>query len=120
MAFTEIFEQDFDRSRILRSSESATDATRERLLATVSVLALSPGYHAWAHHLMALEAQGEAGIVLQPETLAATEVDGLVCLKRCRNAFNAKHPPCSACGTRQSTRYQAQCDGCGVKFRRKA
>ncbi len=119
MAFAEIFERDFDQARILRSAESASKDTRERLLASVPPLMLSPGYHRFAYHLIGLEAEQEAGILLDPRLLAAFEAAGLRCLARARTAFKTAHPPCSACGTLQGSRFGASCEGCGVKLRRK-
>ena len=119
MAFTEIFERDFDQARIARSAETASAETRERLIASVAPLKLSPGYHRYAYHLMSLEAEQEAGIALDPRLLAAFEAAGLRCLSRARNAFKSAHPPCNKCGTLQSSRFNGACEGCGVKFQRK-
>ncbi len=119
MAFAEIFEQDFDRARISRSSESASEATRERLQATVSPLVLSPGYHQFCYHLMQLEALHKVGVVFNPLTMASYEATGLMCLSQARAAFEGKHPPCGACGARQTSRYGVECHGCGAKFTRR-
>ena len=119
MAFAEIFEQDFDRARIAHSAESASNATRERLLASVSPLTLSPGYHQFCYHLMQLEAQQKVGIVLDPLTLASYEAMGLLCLSQARTAFEGKHPPCGACGARQDNRFAPECRSCGAKFNRR-
>lgn len=119
IAFTEIFEQDFDRARIQRSAESASAETRARLLATVAPLTLSPGYHRFAHCLIQLEDEVRQGIGLPPATTPSFVADGLRCLALARSLFEGKHPPCSACGARQDNRYSAQCVACGVKFRRK-
>ena len=118
-AFAEIFEQDFDRARIARSAESASEVTRQRLLDSVAPLTLSPGYHSFAYHLMQLESEHEAGVALDVLFLASFEATGLVCLARARAIFKGKHPPCSACGALQSTRYAPECDACGAKFRRR-
>jgi hypothetical protein len=119
MAFAEIFEQDFDRARISRSAESASDVTRERLLGTVSPLTLSPGYHQFAYHLMFLESQHKAGVALNTATMAAYEAAGLLCLSQARAVFEGKHPPCSACGARQDNRFAPECHACGAKFTRR-
>jgi hypothetical protein len=119
MAFAEIFEQDFDRARIAHSAESATEETRERLLASIAPLKLSPGYHRFAYHLMQLESMQSAGVVFHAGELLQVEGAGLVCLKQARSAFSYKHPPCSACGTLQDNRFGTQCVSCGVKFQRR-
>lgn len=119
MAFAEIFEADFDRARIARSAESASDATRERLLATVTPLTLSPGYHRYAQHLISLEAEQKAGLLLNPATLPCFEAAGLVVLAQARAAFESKHPPCGACGARQDNPFSVECNACGAKFRRR-
>ncbi len=117
LAITEILEQSFDQARILRSMETASAETRNRLLASVPPLTLSPGYHAAAHHLMQLEAEGEAGLPLAG--LARWEGDGLLVLKQARSAHHVRHPSCTTCGARQDTRFQPKCVACGVEFRRK-
>ena len=117
MAFAEIFEQEHDRARIERSADPG--ANRDRLLASLAPLTLSPGYHRACYHLMALDGEVKAGIPLDPRTLSAWEASGLVTLARCRNAFEHKHPACGACGIRQANRYLPKCEGCGVEFRRK-
>jgi hypothetical protein len=119
MAFAEIFEQDFDRARISRSAESATEATRERLLASVAPLTLSPGYHRFAAYLMDLESQHKIGIVFDARSMTSYEAAGLLCLSQARATFEYKHPPCSACGARQDTRFAPECNSCGAKFRRR-
>ncbi|MBN9614409.1 MAG: hypothetical protein BGO25_05545 [Acidobacteriales bacterium 59-55] len=119
LAFAEIFEQDFDRARISRTAESASETTRKRLLDSVAPLTLSPGYHDYAHHLIQLESEHEAGLALDVKSLTSFEAAGLVCLSRARLAFKAKHPPCSACGALQPTRFAPECDACGAKFQRR-
>ena len=117
MALAEIFEQDLDRARVMRSMENARPDTRDRLLASVVPLTLSPGYHRVAGHLLELEAEREAGLPLSG--LAAWEGAGLMVLRQARTAHEIKHPACGACGIRQANRYQPQCESCGVKFRGK-
>jgi hypothetical protein len=119
MAFAEILEQDFDRARISRSAESASESTRERLLASVTPLMLSPGYHQFAYHLMQLEAQQKVGVAFNPLQVAAYEAAGLLCLSQARASFEGKHPPCGACGARQDNRFSPECHGCGAKFTRR-
>lgn len=119
MAFAEIFEQDFDRARIARSAESASAETRERLLASVTPLKLSPGYHQFCYHMMQLEAQHKVGAVLDTRTMPSFEASGLLCLSQARLAFEGKHPPCGACGARQDSRYGVECHSCGAKFTRR-
>ena len=117
MALAEIFEQDLDRARIMRSAGDATEATRARLLASVTPLTLSPGYHRFAAHLLQLEAEREAGLPLTG--LTTWEGAGLITLKQARTAHEIKHPACGACGIRQASRFLPQCENCGVSFRRK-
>ncbi len=117
MAMAEIFEQDLDRARILRSAGDATEETRARLLASVSSLTLSPGYHRFTAHLLQLEAERDAGLPLSG--LTTWEGAGLITLKQARTAHEIKHPACGACGIRQAHRFLPQCESCGVKFRGK-
>ncbi len=118
-ALEEIFEEDFARSRIDRqlADSGAAAATRARLEATVPPRTLSPGYYEFALHLLRLDQEREAGIVFS--ALAAFEAGGLVELGRARAAFRQKHPPCSACGAHQASRFGSSCDACGAEFRRK-
>lgn len=119
LAFAEIFEQDFDRARIHSSAESASEETRKRLVESLPPLQLSPGYHRFAYHLMQIESEIRVGVRLNPTTTPQFETSGLLCLESARTAFNYKHPPCGACGTRQSSRFGAKCESCGVDFRRR-
>jgi hypothetical protein len=68
---------------------------------------------------MQLESEHEAGISFDATSMTSFEAAGLVCLVRARAIFKGKHPPCSACGALQSTRYAPECDACGAKFRRR-
>jgi hypothetical protein len=119
MALEELFEEDHVRARIARSLENATDETRERMLNALPPRTLSPGYYSFAFHLLGLEEQIRAGVTFAETDLAAFEVNGLIALGRARTAYRAKHPPCSACGVHQETRFSAQCCSCGVNFRKK-
>lgn len=119
MALEEIFNEDFTRARIDRESAGADEATRERMYFQIPPRTLSPGYYAFAQHLLRLEEGQKVGIVFAPRDLAAFEVEGLLSLSRARSAFEGRHPACSTCGTRQQNRFGVECPGCGAKFRKR-
>jgi hypothetical protein len=119
MALEEIFEEDYVRSRIGREMEAASEETRKRMAAQVPNRTLSPGYYAFADHLLWLESERSAGVGFAAGALAAFEVRGLVALGRARTAFDGRHPKCSCCGARQQNRFSTECLNCGAKFRRK-
>jgi hypothetical protein len=119
MALEEIFEEDFVRARIDRESEGAREETRERMQAQIPPRTLSPGYYAFALHLLRLEEEQKAGIAFHAGELAAFELRGLVAISAARAAFGSKHPACNGCGARQPNRFGGECVGCGVKFQRK-
>jgi ribosomal protein L37E len=117
IALEEIFEEDFARSRIERESEGAAQETRQRMESQIPARTLSPGYYAFAEHLLLLEAWQKAGVVFAPAGLAAWEASGLVAIGRARNGFKSRHPPCSRCGAPQQNRFTAKCHACGAKFK---
>jgi hypothetical protein len=119
MALEEIFEQDFVRARIQIQSAGANAQTKERMLSQIPTRTLSPGYYAFALHLLQLEAEGAAGVGFDAARMPAYEARGLVALRRARDAFASRHPACSACKTRQQNRFSVKCDSCGVKFQKK-
>lgn len=119
MALEEIFEEDFVRSRIDRELDGANAQTRERLEQQIPSRTLSPGYYDFALHILRLDDERKAGVVLFASALAHFEVAGLLALGRARAAFEGRHPACSQCGARQQNRFTVECSGCGVKFRRK-
>ena len=117
MALEAIFEEDFARARIDRQIAGANAATRERMEWQIPKRTLSPGYYRYAEHLFRLDAEHRAGVGFSANELAAFEASGLVELERARNAFEHRHPACSACGLRQENRFGRECSGCGAKFR---
>ena len=119
IALEEIFEGDYVRFRLSREGQGADSQTRERMRWQIPKRTLSPGYYAFAEHLLLLEDQRKAGIGFDARGLAAFEAAGLVALGRARAAFEAAHPACSSCGTRQENRFGSECVGCGIKFQRK-
>lgn len=116
LALEEIFEEDFVRARIDRNSAGASPETKERMRRQIPRRTLSPGYYAFAEHLLVLDEERQAGVAF---SLAGFEARGMVALQRARGEFERRHPPCSACGTRQENRFGMECSGCGTKFRRK-
>lgn len=118
-ALLEMFEEDFVRQRIERSTSSARPETRERLEQGIPLRTLSPGYYRFASHLLFLETGRKLGIILDAGRLAAFEAEGLVALDRARRKFEERHPPCSRCGSLQDTAFQPECNKCGAKFIRK-
>ena len=119
MALEEIFEQDFVRARIQLQSSGANAQTKARMLAQIPVRTLSPGYYAFALHLLHLEAEGAAGVGFDAARMPAFEARGLVALRRARDAFGFRHPTCGQCGVRQQNRFSVKCESCDVKFARK-
>lgn len=118
-ALEDLFEEDLARARIERQTENADPRTKERMLAQLPQRKLSPGYYRFAEHLLRLESEQRAGIGFAAGSLSGFEADGLLTLQRARGAFNFRHPPCSACGVHQPTRFGVECSRCGVKFRRR-
>lgn len=119
IALEEIFEEDFRRARIAQNVEQSTAETRARIEASLPPRTLSPGYYTFAQHLLRLDDERRAGISFRSSELAAFEVNGLLALESARNEYEYRHPACSACGSRQQTRFSAECQGCGAKFRQK-
>ncbi len=117
MTCLEIFEQDFQAGVIERTLQSASEATKARLLATIPKLTLSPGYERAARHLMDLERQRQVGLPMTG--LAAWEGNGLVALHDARTEHECKHPACSQCKLRLDSRFVMKCPNCGAEFRRK-
>lgn len=119
IAIREILEEDFARGEIERQAEQASAATRARLLAQIPPRTLSPGYYRFADHLLWIEGEHRAGIILAARELAAVEAIGLRTLIRARSDFEYAHPACGGCGVRQRHRFCVECSACGIKFRRK-
>ena len=114
LAAIEVLEESFERGRIEHAMAGANEDTRGRLLASVSRPSSAAGYLRWCDHLWALEAQGKAGISLAGIT--AFEAAGLVAIAEARREWEFKHPECSRCKARQSTRFGTQCEACKAKF----
>jgi hypothetical protein len=117
LAALQILEEGFQRGRVERTALQATEETRARLVASVARPTMAAGYLRWCDHLWGLESQREIGLSL--DGITSYEMLGLISIAQGRREFEGKHPECSACKMRQPSRFQAQCDGCGAKFRRK-
>lgn len=118
-AIGEILEEDFLRGRLQEEAAGAGERTRQRLLDQVPRRTLSPGYYAWAAHLLQLQDEHDAGVLFAASELAAVEGRGLSLLAQAKRRFAAFHPECGACGARQPNRFGVKCCGCGAEFRRK-
>ena len=77
---------------------------------------LAVGYYTFAGHIFRLDAEREAGLALDPHTLASFEGVALRILVDCRNAHRAKHPPCGRCGAQQDNKHHPKCTNCGAEF----
>lgn len=119
LALEELFEEDLARRRIRRSAENANEETLARLYRTLPERKFSPGYYRWGYHILSLDSEREAGLLLDPAQLASIEVGGLLALTEARRAFRNRHPECTACGAQQETAFAPECWKCGSKFKQK-
>lgn len=116
-ALLHLMEESLAFHRIQSNLDSASDATRERLVQQMPERELSPAYYLLGDYLIWLAAGLEAVGASLPDA-TAFEANGLALLKAARNEFESKHPPCWQCGERQDTRDALQCHSCGAEFKR--
>lgn len=118
MALEEIFEEDYARSRIEREIEGADADTRRRMQARLPRRTLSPGYYAFAEHVLRLERLQKAGIQFRADSMPGYECDALLAVGRARTAFECRHPKCASCGANQQNCFGVKCHACGANFER--
>lgn len=116
-ALLHLMEESLTFRRIESTLDSASDATRERLLGQMPERQLTPAYYLLGDYLIWLAAGLEAVGASLPDA-TAFEANGLAILAAARNEFEREHPPCWQCGERQDSRDALQCCECGAEFKR--
>jgi hypothetical protein len=120
LALLELLEEGFQAAKIERLSASMAPERRQALLdAVAEKRSLTPGYYAFAEHVLGLDAERNAGIPLNAATLAHFEGMALRLLASCRIEHSNKHPRCGRCGVEQENRHHPECTHCGCKFVRR-
>lgn len=118
-ALIQLMEESWAFRRVESRLDSASDATREKLLLDLPERALSPAYYLLGDYLIWLASCLEAVGASLPDA-TAFEANGLAILGGARNKFESDHPPCWSCGERQESKLDLQCWNCGAEFKRKS
>lgn len=118
-AIGHLLEEGFAFARVRSSIDSAEEDNQDRMIGSLPVRELSPGYYKLGEYLLWLDDVIQTKAAVVGVGMKAFEVEGLRALRVARNEFERRHPQCSSCGARQDSQFAPQCYECGVEFRKR-